>query len=303
VTYSISAANFPAFGWNAFFPEAIYLNRMVRYSLTLLFAVYALADIPDAATIVQRSVDRDTNNFERSLNYTYQERTVEKEFDGNGKITKTETTAHETMMLYGQPYHRMTEKNGAPLAGKEEQKEKDKLDKLMRERANETPAQRDKRIKDFRDQQRKNRELVKEIPKAFQFSLAGESNVGGRDVWVIDASPRADYQPNNVRAKLLTKLKAKMYIGKSDYQFIKAEAEAIDTISFGLVLARLYKGSTFSLEFTHVNEEVWFPKLIQIHLDARLAMLKHIRGTIETNFFGFKKFQSESKIVATGEEK
>jgi len=54
-----------------------------------------------------------------------------------------------------------------------------------------------------------------------------------------------DYTPQLDEAKILKRVRAKFWIDKSEYQWIKAEAEILDTVSFGLFLIRIEKGSRF----------------------------------------------------------
>ena len=82
---------------------------------------------------------------------------------------------------------------------------------------------------------------------------------------------------------------------------VKLDAEALDTVSFGLFLVRLNKGARFTLEHTRVNEEVWLPKRVQAAVDARLALVKKFRGQVDVTFSNYRKFQSDSRIVDTAE--
>jgi hypothetical protein len=78
------------------------------------------------------------------------------------------------------------------------------------------------------------------------------------------------------------------------------DAEAIDTISWGLFLARIHKGSHLYVEQTRVNDEVWLPKHVQVKFDAKLALLKTFRMDIDIAFKDYKKFGSSSRIVSIG---
>jgi hypothetical protein len=79
---------------------------------------------------------------------------------------------------------------------------------------------------------------------------------------------------------------------------LKLEAEAMDTVSFGLVLARLDKGARFSLEKTRINDELWMPLKIKVDFEARLALLKKLRVDVQIDYGNFRKFQTESRILS-----
>jgi hypothetical protein len=79
------------------------------------------------------------------------------------------------------------------------------------------------------------------------------------------------------------------------------DVEALDTVSIGLVLARIHKGTRFILEQARVNDEVWLPKQINYKFNARLGLVKGFNIDGEQTYRDYKKFRTSSKIVAIGE--
>jgi len=69
----------------------------MRFTIFLLIASAACAQ--DANEIIRRATDRDFTNFESRKNYTYQERTEFRQYDGKGKLTKTEIETREVLIL------------------------------------------------------------------------------------------------------------------------------------------------------------------------------------------------------------
>jgi hypothetical protein len=90
-----------------------------------------------------------------------------------------------------------------------------------------------------------------------------------------------------------------MWIDKTDYQWVKVEAQAIDNISFGLFLVRLNAGSRLLFEQTKVNNDIWLPRRLYLNGSGRIALLKRVARDDEITWTNYKKFQVESKIVAT----
>ncbi|MBL8174774.1 MAG: hypothetical protein JNK48_08890 [Bryobacterales bacterium] len=272
----------------------------MRLLLSMVVGVSALA-AEDALEIVRRSVEHDQANWERAKSYTYVVRSTVRERDSGGKIKKEEREAEEIFILYGEPYEKKIEKDGKPLSAGEQRKEQQKFDNEMAKRQNETPEQRRKRMESFEKKRREEREFAREIPAAYHFQLAGEEMVNGRKAWVVDAEPRADYQPRHWRAGMLKKFRGRMWIDQKEYQWVRLDGEVIDTVSWGFVLARLAKGSRIFFEQVRVNDEVWMPKQVKVNLDARIALVKRFQGDIDVQFQDFRKFQSESRIVSTAE--
>jgi hypothetical protein len=265
--------------------------NMWRIVMTILAG--ALMRAQDPVEIIRRSVDRDFNNFERLKNYTYQEREENREIDGDGKIKKTEIETREVLILGGRPYGRVIAREDKPLPEKDVRKEQEKMDRAAAERENESAAEKAKRDK----ARAEGRKFLRELPDAYRFRLAGEETVSGKPAWVIEADPKPGFRPKDMRSKILTKVRGKVWIEKSEYQWVKAEAEVLDTLSFGLALFRLAPGGSLKFEQTRVNDEVWLPAHMMIRADARFAYVKKVRAEIEVNYRDYKKFQAESRIV------
>ena len=76
-----------------------------------------------------------------------------------------------------------------------------------------------------------------------------------------------------------------------------AEAESIDTITWGVLLVRIHKGSRFSFQQLHLNDEVWLPQRFYVNGGARLALLKNESMEQEDTFSNYKKFVTSSRIL------
>jgi len=273
----------------------------MRLLLALLLAVVAFAQ--DPREIFRRSVEKDQVNRALRQQYTFLEKSVEKEFDTKGKPKKTESTVHDVSILYGHQFRRMIEKDGKPLSAKDEQKEKERLEKFTAKWAHETPEERKKRLAGREKNREKETAFLREIPDAYDLRLVGQEKVDGKDTWVIQAEPHPGYRPKVSEAKYLAKIHGKIWIDKAEYQWVKADAETIDTISFGLVLFRLYKGSRLQFEQARVNDEIWLPRLQRIQAGARIGIFLKASYDGVTTYENYRKFQSDSKIVTVAEEK
>jgi hypothetical protein len=276
----------------------------MRFHLALLISLAVPVAFPqDARDIVRRSVARDQRNWELTRNYTYVESTKDREFDGSGKLKKEESEVYEVSYFYGQRYHHLVQKNGKPLNAKDDRKEKEQLAKFTAKYAHETEEHRKKRLADVEKNRQKQREFAKEIPDAYDFRILGEEKVDGRDTWVIAAEPHPGYRPKIENTKYLSKIRGKLWIEKKDLDWVKLQAESIDTISFGLVLFRLYKGARIEFEQTRVNDEIWLPKRTHITGAARIALFKKGGGEYDSFYSQYRKFQSDSRLVGAEELK
>ena len=251
--------------------------------------------------LIRKVADNDIENDIKQRDYTYIEREVQHNLDGKGQTKSTETKTYEILEIYGEPVERLTEKNDKPLSEKEAAKEEEKIQKIVDKRKNETEKQRKKRLEAEEKDREEGRQFVHEIDDAYNFSLVGTELVGGREAWVIAAEPRPGFVPHMKYANFLPKFHGRVWIDKADVQLAKMDVECLDTVSWGLFLARFHKGSRFMLEQTRVNDEVWLPRELAVNVDVRLAFLKNFNVEDEQTFRDYKKFRTDTKIVGIGE--
>jgi hypothetical protein len=264
-------------------------------------AATSLPATRDPKEIIRRAEDKDLINDQRQRNYTYIQRNVEHKLGGKGEVKSTEIKTYEVMMLYGEQVQRLVAKDDKALSQKEAAKEEEKIQKLIEKRQYETDDDRQKRLEKYEKDRDHDRAFVREITEAYNFTVLPEENVGGRQQYVIQGVPRPGYKAHMKDANILPKFRFKVWIDKEAYQWTKLDADVIDTLSFGLFLARLHKGSKLVVETTRVNEEVWLPKHVVLKLDAKVALIKNLDYDIDVTYRDYKKFRTDTKILPVGE--
>jgi hypothetical protein len=252
--------------------------------------------------LLQQAEENDLENDKRQRDYTYTERVERHKLDDHGNTKKTETWTSEILEVYGEPVERLTSKDNKPLPPHEAKKEEDKIQKVIDKRKNESENDRRKRMQKEEKSREEDRKFVLEVADAFAFRLLGSEVVGGRDAWVLEGNPRPDYQPKHKDARMLTKFKGRVWIDKADMQWVKLDITAIDTLSIGFVLARIHKGTRLVIEMTRVNDEVWLPKRVQLHLEARVALFKSYDDDVDQTYRDYKKFRTDSKMTVVGDQ-
>jgi hypothetical protein len=257
------------------------------------------AELPptDAKEIVRRSVEVDHHNFERAQKYTCTQRQVIKHLDNHGNAKSTEIKTYDVNFYFGEFYPRLVQIDDKPLSEKDQKKEDEKLEKFLAKHRKENEDDRQKRQEKREKERQESRAFVRDVVNAYDFRLVGDEQISGEDTWVIDAIPRKDFQPTQPHADILKKIKGRIWIEKKDYNWAKVEAEAVDTISFGLFLFRIHPGSRFVLETTHVNNELWALKRLYINGSARIALLKNEIAEQEEVFSNYKRFSTSINIL------
>lgn len=267
-----------------------------RHTLLVLIAATA-AWAQDPYELVRRSIAQDQLDWVRMKDYTWQGNSVEKHLDSQGRVESTKRETWETLMLDGLPYRRTLERDGKPLSPDEQRREQKKLDRETRRLGSETPAEKQRRTEQAERRRKREFAFLSEIPDLFDLRIEGDSQVAGRPVWVISGAPRSDARAKSGDAKVLLKVRGRMWIDKVTYQWARAEAETTDTISWGLFLARLNSGARMIFEQTEVNSELWLPKRLLLTGRGRVGLFKRLARDEEIEWSNYRKFSVDSKIV------
>ena len=276
-----------ALSWTAVIPRAAGLQDSGPSSGTA----------PDPREIVRRSVEVDHHNWELARNYTCRQREVEKHIGKGGEVKSTSIKTYDVNFYYGELYSRLIQKDDQPLSADDQKKEDEKLEKFLSKLRSQSEEERERHLAHEKKQREEERAFLRDMVNAYDFRLLGDETVNGVATWKIEATPRRDFHPTQPHGDILSKIKGTMWIEKKDYNWIKVEAESIDTISFGLFLFRIHKGSRLSFDQVHLNDEVWLVRRFFISGGARVALLKNMAVEQEDEFTNYQKFSASTRIL------
>ena len=268
-------------------------RSIIGVSLLVALSAPAQEPAPDPLNIVRRSVERDWTDFETRKNYTYQERSEFRQYARDGTVAKIRSETDEILILGGRPYERLTARNDKPLSTREERREQAKLDSELAKRQHESPAEQAR----YQKERTEERAFIREIPDAFTFRLVKTDTVSNHPAWIIEARPKPGYRAVHSRAKDFAKVRATIWIEQDSYHWVKVDGDVLNTISVDFGLLRIAPGSSMHFEQTRVNDEIWLPSNMIVRFEARLALLKVLRGEYNIRYSSYRKFQSDSKII------
>ena len=218
---------------------------------------------PDPQAIVRKSVLNSQQDWRASTSWAWTQTDVSASDD------KKEVTVSEMVPLDGTPWERLVMKNGEPLTPEEQRREDRKFQKAMKERQSESPSEREARIRKYDDE----RAFLNDIPEAYNFNLLGAETIGGRPAWVVQMTPRPGFVPTAPHASMLKHCEGKLWIDQEDLRWVKAEAQAKDTVGIGWFIARVERGARFTFEQVRVASGLWLPKHLKVNGLVKVMML------------------------------
>lgn len=235
------------------------------------------------AQIIENSVKANRRDFEAATSYDCKER------DRTPKGSKTSLVT----MIDGTPYYRLLAMNGKPLSPAQDAEEKKKQEQAVAARKSESPEQRRKRLEKFEKDRRRDAEMMAQLTKAFNFTLAGRQKLRGFDVWALKATPRSDYRPPNMETEVLAGMRGELWIDQKTFQWVKVTAQVVRPVSIGGLLAQVQPGTQFELEKTPVSDGIWLPSHFSMKSDARILHLFNHGSQEDETYFDYRKSGSQ----------
>ena len=258
------------------------MKRALLILATVISAAFGQVDPKEIVSQSIQNYERDWRAARTSWAYTQTDVT---QSDGTQEVDVS-----EVIPLAGTPYERLLLKDGHPLPPAERRKEDRKYEKILRQREKETPSEREARIHKYENE----RAFVKDIPEAYDFKVLGEEVIDGRPVWVMQMTPRVGFAPSTPHGSMLEHIEGKLWIDEKDVQWAKAEAHVIETIGIGWIVARIERGTRFTLEQTRIENGLWMPQRITIAGAARVMIFHSKTISEELTWSGYRRADSVS---------
>jgi hypothetical protein len=234
---------------------------------------------PSVQTIVERSVAAENADWAAQPGYNFMQ--TERDDDGPANT-------YRVMMILGSRYRELTAVNGQPLSQAAQAQQKQVLQQEIARRQRETPDQRAQRIAAYRKNRDQEHTMLLQMAKAFNFHEAGEQEIDGHKAWVLDATPRAGYQPPNQRAKVLTGMRGRLWIAKDGYHWLKVRAQVVQPVHFIGFLASVGPGTWFEMEKAPAGNGVWLPVHFAMNVQAKILGLFPHNSKEDDRFWDYK---------------
>lgn len=254
---------------------------------------------PDVNAILQRFSTVDSLDESGPKDYVYLEDEHLKMLKKDGSSGTPEVTTREVMNLYGESFTRVVSKNGEPLSASKARTEQARFDKAVDQRAHETPEAKAKRLEAARKSDAEQQACGAELMQVFKARLAGSETVNGRDAWLVELDPDPKAQPRCSYLKTVAKLRLKVWIDKQEFHAARWEADNIAPVTYGGLLIRFPTGGLHVVWEQRRHEDgVWLPLSSHITTNAKALLFVAFRVDVLTNYYNYRKFQSDSRILA-----
>ena len=268
------------------------LHRAIGISGTVIFSMLVSAQTPSTAPLPDvRQLMCEVQDHQKQLEkvretYTYSSLQTTQDLDSSGKVTKTESSEGEDFFVNGHVIERTVKKNGQPLNDHDQQKETERVTKLV-EKAEKTPLGQPLHQQSV---------SVTRLLEIMDVSNPRRETFRGRTAIVFDFVGRKDAKTHGLAEDVSKKLKGTIWIDEADRQVAHMEVSFIDNfhVAGGLV-ANVEKGSNFRFDQAPVEEKLWLPTGGEGTIQLRVLLLKNVRQHFTERVYDYKRFRVDTQ--------
>jgi len=283
------------------------MKGLIALALALLFLTPSAAQerpLPDFNSFAAQVKTRLTTDEERQGDYMFIEKRTEQKLDGSGRVNDESVKTFEVYPgLPGEDrYRRLIAEGGKPVSPRkladQDRERQENVESYARKISKEAARREEAEKRD--KERRETREAVDDLFRIYDIKMLRREAIDGHDTIVATLTPKVGVKPQTDSGKIMQKFKATAWVSESDYELVRAELEAIDTLSFGLgLLARVQKGTVASYQRRKVNNEIWLPERVTWMASARVLLLKTLRRRGVAEFSGYRKFTVDTSTTYT----
>ena len=284
------------------------MHRLALAALVCLVATSSPAQdrpLPDPQIFLQEVRKHLETDDERQSGYMYVEKRREQKLDSAGRPVGESVKVFESYpSLPGEGrWRRLIAEDGQPVPSSELEKadreRREHVEAYARKVAKEPEKERAKQAREHEREKRERAETVDEVFRIFDVRMIGREAVEGHATIAFALTPRVGVKPRTRDGNIMRHFSGRAWISESDYELVRLDVEAIDTVSFGFgMLARVHKGSQASFRRRKVNDEAWLPAMATYTASARVALLKVMRRGGVTEFSDYKKFSVDTSTTS-----
>lgn len=283
------------------------LLEVVRYNAGLASARF---DPPASETFdinaLLQAVDKNQEQIdERVGEYTFTEKTTEREINGKGELTRETVKVYEVYPVPGERLVRkLVSENGVALTGeraaKEEKRVGEELEKAERERQKAA----EKRARDKEKNKKETDEPgISDFLRSAELVSPRRERLRERETIVFDFRPRAGYKPKNDVESIIQKLTGIIWIDPVEKQVVRLEARLTDSYKVGGgLLASIRPGTAIVFEQKRMDDGVWLPVLAQVNVSAKIFIFKGMEVNVTEEFSNYKRFKSNVEDYRIGDK-
>jgi hypothetical protein len=260
--------------------------------------------LPDRAAFLAEVRGRLESDQSLQSRYMYIETRRDWKLDAEGRPSGESVKVFESHPgLPGEGrWERLILEDGRPVPPEElaeqDRERREKARALARRMANAPQKERAKQRRAWEKHQRETLEAIEDVFRVFDIRMLKRERIDGHDTIAFSLTPRPDADARTDDGEIMRHFTVRAWVSETDYELVRVEAEAIDTVSiaFGL-LARVHPGARFSFARRKVDGEAWLPALSSYSGSARVGLVKVVRRSSTSEYSDYRKLDASTSAA------
>jgi hypothetical protein len=134
------------------------------------------------------------------------------------------------------------------------------------------------------------RSPIDDAVQALEFAIDRRESWQGRDAIVVTFLPRRNAKPQTRQGELAVKFQGEVWIDENASEVVRAQATAIDDLSFGWgMVARLNEGTKATLIRDTVKDGIWLPTSLRLVGEGRAMLFRKLTVDYTISWFDYRK--------------
>ena len=253
-----------------------------------------LPDAPAFLAQARKHLERDSS---RQSGYSYVERRRELKLDDRNKPIGERVNMYESYPgLPGEDrWERLIEADGKPVPASElEARDRDrrkKVEAYARRLASQPKQVSAEQQRKYERASRESTVVLDDVFRVYDIRMLRREAIEGHDTIAFSLTPKPGAKALTREGSIMRHFAVRAWVSETDYELVRLEAEAIETVPFGLgLVARMHKGANLTFQRRKVNDEAWLPAMSSYAGSARVGLVKVIRRGGISEYSDYKKF-------------
>lgn len=249
--------------------------------------------------LAQREVDRSLTDF------TFDQVEVRTTYARDGKRKETRRRLFHVFSgeRPGEATRELVEVDGRPATAEEkrEQAEEDaKAERRRVERIAEANTSRPPAVSGQEDDPLVGPRRLSDLIGRYDYLLAGTVEEEGRLLYVLEFSPKPGLPAASLGDRALNALAGRVLVDAADFQVVSVEARLVRPVKVAGGLAANVKGATVTYRGARLPHGVWFPCVVELHLDGKTALFFRLDTSFRAELSGFSRFSVDTEGTVGG---
>ncbi|HEX7957189.1 MAG TPA: hypothetical protein VF508_09615 [Pyrinomonadaceae bacterium] len=276
------------------------------------------AEVPDTTALILEVARNEKAMLARRLEYTWTAQVTDREVNKRGQVTKQSVTVFEVYPVRGEFARKVVSEDGVAVSPERAEKEMRKTAERLEKAAQEEQKRAEGKLPPpptptaaeaqnpagvpsfgFSTGQRHSgglgsQEISMAVWRFFryaEFTRPRREQLRGRDAFVLDFRPRADFRPANELQKPYARLAGRLWVDAADRAVMRLEAWPLDAQP---AKAGATPEPAVVFEHERMSDGVWLERLVRIRTYGHKDVFNGIDLDFTKETTDFRRFSSDA---------